>query len=159
MNIRHATQYDAAELRQLMMASAEVAKADFDQQGWATILAVNTLQKCLDRILHDDYLIWVAEQNGELLGMLIFFELQKLDQFFVHPDHLGQGIGKQLWQYAFAEVKRLRNDPKPPLWVRSSSYAIPVYQAFGFQLEGGLQNNNGITFQLMRLPATPATSE
>ena len=159
MNIRHATQYDAAELRQLVIASAEVAKADFNQQGWATFLAPNTLEKTQARLLHDDYLVWVAEQNGKLLGMLVLFELQKLDQFFVHPDHLGLGIGKQLWQYAFAEIKLLRNEPNPPLWVRSSSYAIPVYQAFGFQVEGGPEISNGITFQLMRLPTTPATSE
>ena len=157
MKIRRAIQQDAAQLRQLAIASAEVARADFSEQGWATFLAPNSLDKTVARILHDDYLVLVAEQDTRLLGMLVFLKMQKLDQFFVHPDYLGQGIGKQLWQQAYADITRLNHDQEPALWVRSSSYAIPVYQAFGFQLEGGPEKRNGITFQLMRHCTTVAT--
>ena len=153
MNIRRATEQDAAELRQLVIASAEVAKADFNQHGWAVFLAPNTLEKTLARILHDDYLVLLAEQNSRLVGMLVFFEMQKLDQFFVHPDYLGKGIGKQLWLRALADIKRFNQGQDTALWVRSSTYAIPVYQSFGFQSEGSPENSNGITFQLMRREA------
>lgn len=83
----------------------------------------------------------VAEQDGQIVGMLMGTvqpgeEGQvHLFKLYMHPDHLGQGIGKQLWQgylQTFTPgVKRVDLEVEP-----QNARAIQFYTRLGFQETG-----------------------
>lgn len=63
------------------------------------------------RIAGDDHEAWVAEQGGRILGYALITPVW-LDHLFVHPEHLGMGIGSVLLDL----VKAVRPDGFS-LWV------------------------------------------
>ncbi len=67
-----------------------------------------------------------------------------LFHLFVAETHQGKGISRALWNYAISGAK-----PKE-YTLRSSLYAIPVYQRFGFTEYGAVEQKEGIVFQPMR---------
>lgn len=83
----------------------------------------------------------VAEQDGRIVGMLMGTvspgeEGQvHLFRLYIHPDHFGQGIGKQLWQaylhHLAPEVKRVDLDVE-----LQNARAIQFYARLGFQETG-----------------------
>ena len=83
----------------------------------------------------------VAGQDGHIVGTLMGTvnpgeEGQvHLFRLYIHPDHFGQGIGKQLWQaylqHLAPGVKRVDLDVEP-----QNARAIQFYTRLGFQETG-----------------------
>jgi ribosomal protein S18 acetylase RimI-like enzyme len=83
----------------------------------------------------------VAERDGQIIGTLMGTvdpgeEGQvHLFRLYIHPDHVGQGIGKQLWQaylqHLAPEVKRVDLEVEP-----QNTRAIQFYARLGFQETG-----------------------
>jgi ribosomal protein S18 acetylase RimI-like enzyme len=83
----------------------------------------------------------VAEQDGHIVGMLLGTVNPREDgqvhlfKLYIHPDHFGQGIGKQLWQtylqHLTPGVKRVDLDVEP-----QNARAIQFYTRLGFQKTG-----------------------
>jgi ribosomal protein S18 acetylase RimI-like enzyme len=83
----------------------------------------------------------VAEQDGQIVGTLMGTVNPReegqvhLFRLYIHPDHLGQGIGKKVWQaylqYLAPEVKRVDLEVEP-----QNARAIQFYTRLGFQETG-----------------------
>lgn len=83
----------------------------------------------------------VAEQDGQLVGTLMGTVDPReegqvhLFKLYIHPDHFGQGIGKQLWQaylqHLAPGVKRVDLEVEP-----QNARAIQFYTRLGFQETG-----------------------
>lgn len=83
----------------------------------------------------------VAAQDGQITGMLMGSVEPReegqvhLFRLYIHPDHLGQGIGKQLWQaylrHLAPEVERVDLEVE-----RQNTRAIQFYTRLGFQETG-----------------------
>jgi ribosomal protein S18 acetylase RimI-like enzyme len=83
----------------------------------------------------------VANQDGQIVGTLMGTvnpgeEGQAhLFRLYIHPDHLGQGIGKQLWQaylqHLASGVKQVDLEVEP-----QNAHAIQFYKRLGFQETG-----------------------
>lgn len=85
--------------------------------------------------------------DGELAG---YIALHTTDSDTFHLYHLfvdarfqRQGVAKQLWQLALNELGFSTCS------LRSSLFAVPVYQRFGFVVNGELQEKDGLQFQPM----------
>lgn len=68
-----------------------------------------------DRLAGPDHEMWVAEADGRIVGFALFTDVW-LDHLFVHPEHLGDGVGTALLDL----VKSLRPEGFS-LWVFESN--------------------------------------
>jgi ribosomal protein S18 acetylase RimI-like enzyme len=87
----------------------------------------------------------VFESNGAILGYAFFSgDLFNpdiyLESLYIHPDHQGKGIGKQLMQ---AGVAKYRNPKAITLVVYKGNTSISFYEKVGFSV---IKENNGDFF-------------
>jgi len=76
---------------------------------------------------------------------------------FVLPEHRHKGMAKKLWRKA--QRVCAENGNASYYWVRSSSYALPVYKSFGFRASGDREEVNGISFEFMEKDSREAFSQ
>ena len=111
-----------------------------------------------------DFLDEVHSQNGDASDCVFAAYLAQLSEdgkcFFnstgcvipwhnvyaliVDPEHQKMGIGKLLWQFA-----KNSGEFGATLKVRSSLFAVPIYQRLGFECIGPPASFNGLHFQSM----------
>lgn len=150
MTIQPATENDIDEIQRLVYESVgPYPHPDFDENGWRIFIAYNSRDSIQARISNASYLTLCFLQSGRIVGIITIQDGEKIDQLFVLPDSKNMGIARELWR-----VTREQYYPKSTkFWVKASTQAVPVYQSFGFQQEGGCQTSNGISFYRMTLEA------
>jgi len=87
---------------------------------------------------------FLAASDQAIAGVLAIEGTSSIKYFFVHPAQQQMGIGQLLWQFAkssgaFGET----------LKVRSSLFAVPVYERLGFNTTEPPGCFNGLHFQPM----------
>lgn len=97
------------------------------------------------RIDDHDFRNYVFVEHERVVGHIAIRNNQHLYYLFVDQDHHGQGIARQLWDHARSE------SGSDHFVVRSSVYAVPVYEKFGFVINGPVSVRDGIVFQPMEL--------
>jgi len=148
MLIRLATSLDAELVASLVIdASLSVKDQDFSDQGWALLEKTNTVEAVSKRFESDQYFALILEVEGRPAGYIALLNFEKIDHLFVLPAYRQMGFAKRLWLEAKGMCCKYGN--KSYFWVRSSTYATPVYASFGFRCTGGRQQVKGISFQLM----------
>jgi len=107
----------------------------------------NTLTKTafVERFESSEYYNVVYEVDGNIAGYLSFKSHSHLYHLFVSEDYQRQGIAKQLWENATSVY------PSDCYTLRSSLFAVPIYQAFGFRAVGEAGSKDGISYQPMEL--------
>ncbi len=131
----------------ILKASKSVKAADFTDDGWSTLQSTNTPSAFEKRFADNNYRCWVCEIDGEVVGYLAMTDNEKIDHMFVLAEHRQKGICRKLWSIAKKHCED--SNAGDYFWVRSSSYAEPVYESFGFRALGSRKSSNGISFQLM----------
>ncbi|MDQ1812926.1 GNAT family N-acetyltransferase [Massilia sp. CCM 9210] len=111
---------------------------DNDEQGFQGFLAKG-------------YVYHVAEIDGELAGFIAVRERRHLYHMFVGKTFHGRGVARAMWDVARREAIDGGGDGS--FTVNSSNYALPVYQAMGFERTSPMQSVNGLYFNPMKLPA------
>ena len=104
------------------------AYADQQLQAWAP--DPPDLEHWRRKIASQNLLL--AEQAGELVGMIGYEQDGHVDVLFTHPDHARQGIAAQL--HAEAE-RRLAEQGVHELFTESSEVARPFFERQGYQME------------------------
>ncbi|KQT42494.1 MULTISPECIES: GNAT family N-acetyltransferase [unclassified Methylophilus] len=95
--------------------------------------------------LQAEQMVWLVAKVGQMLvGVLTIRDRSHVKYFFVHPNHQMGGVGKQLWHSA-SRNGLLGNS----LTVRSSLFAVPVYERLGFKIIDPPEAFNGMHYQTM----------
>ncbi|MCA3244196.1 MAG: GNAT family N-acetyltransferase [Alphaproteobacteria bacterium] len=72
---------------------------------------------------------WVAEQNDQIIGFAAW-EKQELSGFYLHPEYVGQGVGRRLFEVLEQDYRAKTN---ATAWqLESTITAKPFYEAMGF---------------------------
>lgn len=99
----------------------------------------------LARLSDADYLNFVFEVAGSIVGYIAVKHPGHLYHLFVAEAFQGKGISRSLWEH-------VRNQSQYRSFsVRSSMHAVPVYKRFGFLETGPVGTRDGVSFQPMEL--------
>lgn len=95
-------------------------------------------------VKHENMVWLVAMREQTLAGVLAICDKSHVKYFFVHPTFQKLGIGRQLWNFA-VRIGVLGNS----CTVRSSMFAVPVYERLGFRAVGPPSFFNGLHYQTL----------
>lgn len=99
----------------------------------------------------DGWLHLVPYDRDELCAVVVVKPPQHLYHLFVRSDLQRSGLGSQLFHAADARVLGLTGVHLAT--VNSSLNAVPVYERFGFVIDGDVADVDGVRFQPMRRDA------
>ena len=86
----------------------------------------------------------LAMHDQAIAGVLAIEDKSSIKYFFVYPEQQKIGIGQLLWQFALNS-----GEFGETLKVRSSLFAVPVYERLGFKSTEPPGCFNGLHFQSM----------
>ena len=152
MLIRPLDEADFPAAARLLHASAiEFIVHESTPEGAAAFLRENDEAGLRGYVLKG-HVYHVAEDGGELAGLVGVRANHHLFHLFVDKRWHGQGLARRLCQAARRAAIERGGDGA--FLVNSSNYAVPVYQAFGFVRMAPTQCVKGLYFNPMRY--TPA---
>lgn len=126
--IRRAQQTDATHIAELIDTTS-VACCFSSEQACPEWCKKSIQPNQIADLVKSAQMGWlVAVEQKTLVGVLAVSDKSQVKYFFVHPAHQKLGIGKQLWNIAL-RTGVLGN----LLTVRSSLFAVPVYERLGFK--------------------------
>lgn len=114
----------------------------------ATFLRDNDEQG-FHRFLLNGFVYHVAEIDGEIAGFIAVREYKHLYHMFVAKKYHGRGIASALWEVARRAA--VEGGGSGDFTVNASNYALPVYEAMGFERTAPMQCVNGLYFNPMKL--------
>lgn len=134
-------------LRALVLSLARYYLAPGQTQLPEWLQATFTEEAFARRLVDKRFYHRVLLIDGELAGYIALHTTENdrwhLYHLFVDARFQRQGIAKRLWQQALEELGFSTCS------LRSSLFAVPVYQRFGFVVNGELQEKDGLQFQPM----------
>ena len=100
-------------------------------------------------ILAGNFSYFVAEAEGQLIGVVAMRDNSHLYHLFIEQSFQGKGVARELWHFIKAKAIQAGNPGK--FTVNSSLNAVLVYERFGFKVSGPKVEMHGIAFQPMQL--------
>lgn len=148
MLIRPCEDPDLAAMARLFRASAlEYIVHESPREGACTFLREND-EAGLRAYVRSGHVYHVAVEGEELAGFIAIRNNDHLFHLFVDRRWHRQGLARRLWDVARGAA--LARGGSGSFTVNASSYAVPVYQAFGFERSAPLQCVKGLKVNPMR---------
>jgi GNAT superfamily N-acetyltransferase len=143
ISTRRADKDDAKYLRILVSSLSHLylSQDNLNLPQW--FLTSIGLEQFAARLESAEFTNIVAEIDNCIVGYISIQENKHLYHLFVSQKCQGKGIARQLW----IEAQKTCSSSK--YTVNSSTYAIPVYEKFGFVAVGSTREKDGIKYQLM----------
>lgn len=142
--IRHALEADAPAISELIYASSR-ACCFTPEQPCPDWYQASVQPAQIRNLLRAAEMVWlVAESPKTLVGVLAISDRSHVKYFFTHPDYQKMGVGKYLWQFAL-DGCLVGNT----VTVRSSLFAVPVYERLGFKAVEPQKIFGGMHYQTM----------
>lgn len=145
MSIRIAKENDVSQIRNLVMSLSHYYLSDPSENLPAWFEDTLSTTAFNERITNTEYQNLVFEENETIVGYISIKNGSHVYHLFVSSAFQGKGIARLLWEHA----RKLTGSGSYSL--RSSIYAVPVYQRFGFVESGPVGYKDGIVFQAMEL--------
>ena len=135
---------DAADISKLIASTSETCC--FSEAAPCPDWYLNSIQtQSIATLIASESMVFLLAVNDQAIaGVLAIEGRSSIKYFFVRPAQQKMGIGQLLWQFAknsgaFGEM----------LKVRSSLFAVPVYERLGFKTTEPPGRFNGLHFQSM----------
>jgi GNAT superfamily N-acetyltransferase len=142
--IRFASVSDASAIAKLIY-STSMACCFTPEQPCPEWFKVSVSPTQITSHLKSRNMVWaVAEEGQSLVGVLAISDSSNVKYFFVHPSHQKVGIGMRLW--LFVSNNGLLGSS---VTVRSSLFAVLVYERLGFKVTEPPKEFNGLHYQTM----------
>lgn len=149
MNIRKATKEDSESIASLIKDLAEkFIVSEFSAKGRHQFLSSND-QASIEKFIESGFIYHVAEEAGEIIGVIGIRDNSHLYHLFVAESQQGNGLSRKLWQNSMRLCLEAGNPGT--FTVNSSNNAVGVYEAFGFKRKGGMEESNGVLYNPMCL--------
>lgn len=145
MNIRVAIKSDATGISELVSSLSHFYTGKENDKLPTWFLSALEPQEFIKRIENSEYINLLYIQKNETTGYISMKRNGHLYHLFVSEKNQGKGIARKLWN----EITR--QCTLNIYFVKSSLYAVPVYEAFGFTKTGQQREKEGIYFQPMEL--------
>ena len=146
MSIRKAELTDAVEIRNLVFSLAHFFLEDGNESLplWLDdSLKISSFEK---RLTEQEYTNFVYLRDAEIVGYISILNGNHIYYLFVSEKFQGRGIARKLWDHAKSEL------PVTSYTVRSSIFATPIYESFGFKITEPASIKEGVHFQVMKKP-------
>ncbi|MCV2402428.1 GNAT family N-acetyltransferase [Marinomonas sp. C2222] len=141
--IRVAASGDAKAIQSLVMSLSHFYLEDIEAPLPKWFLKTLSLDAVIDRLTSSEYQTLVYVEDGIVCGYVSIKSESHLYHLFVCEEHQGKGIARQLWN-AITSGSDVNT-----YTVRSSLYAVPVYERLGFQRTGEVASKEGICYLAM----------
>lgn len=141
--IRVATSGDAKAIQSLVMSLSHFYLEDKEAPLPEWFLKTLSLDVVADRLTSSEYQTLVYTEEGIVCGYISIKNESHLYHLFVSEAYQGKGIARQLWN-----AITLGSDVNT-YTVRSSLYAVPVYERLGFQRTDEVTSKEGICYLAM----------
>ena len=149
MEIRLATLADVPRISALVRdLTGKYVAHEFSRQAADRLLG-SMEEPAIRGYLASGYRYHVAEDNGELAGVVAMRNERHLYHLFVAEHFQGMGLARALWQAARTASLEAGN---PGLFtVNSSRFAVGMYEKFGFVRDGQVVDEWGVIYIPMKL--------
>ncbi len=149
IEIRRALAQDSGDISQLISRNAKsLLNDDFESDGLDFFLSTVSQQAIAD-YMDQGFIYLVAQENREIVGVAAIKDHRHLFHLFVDKSHHKKGIAKKLW-LAISESS-LQQRSGGVFTLNSTSYALAVYERWGFVKTDEEQLRQGIRYTPMEL--------
>ena len=148
MRIRTATVEDATGISELISELSKPFLLSPSGEGSEPFFASVSEAAVRGYISANNFAYLVAESSGQLAGVVAMRDNGHLFELFIAEQFQRQGLGRRLWELVKANAIQSGNPGE--FTVNSSLPAVPVYQRFGFVVQGPVVQAHGIAFQPMQ---------
>lgn len=149
ITIRKAKGSDSRAISELITRNAQsLLQDDFENDG--LVFFLNTVNhRAIKDYMEQGFSYLVAQHDDEIVGVVAMKDDSHMFHLFVDKAHHNQGIAKQLWQTILEQSLERGNSGKFTL--NSTSYALPIYERWGFLTTDEQQSRYGIRYTPMQL--------
>jgi len=105
------------------------------------------------RLMSDNYTNLLCEVDSKIVAYVSMRAGTHLHHLFVSEEHKGKGIARHLWNTIMTQC------PSNEYSLRSSIYAVPMFEKFGFEISGDITEKESIQFQPMSITIEETESE
>jgi ribosomal protein S18 acetylase RimI-like enzyme len=149
VDIRQARPEDAAQISALILGVAHYFSSP-PAQTVAAWFADSVTPSAIERCVRDPRFNYLVAYSGSTLaGVIALRDATHVHHLFVASAFHRRGIASQLWKRAKTAAGEAGN--RDGFAVRSSAYAVSVYERFGFRVAGLRSEKDGIVFVPMQL--------
>lgn len=149
--VRRALLSDAADISALIHSLSHYRSPDATEPAPKEFLAGFAADTIAESISSGSISYWVALARGVLVGVIGVSDERRVHHLFVKESSHREGIARALWETVQAHVlTSIAVGEEVEILVRSSEYAVPVYERFGFTACGPRADGTGVTHVPMR---------
>ena len=149
MKIERATVADASRISALIRELSKPFLVSPSGEGAEPFFAVIGESAIQGYVSASNFEYFVAEEQGQLAGVVALRDNSHLFHLFVAEPFQGQGLGNKLWQ--LVKARAIQSGNPGNFTINSSLNALPVYEKFGFVASGPVVQTHGVAFQPMQL--------
>lgn len=149
VHIRPARLTDSADISRLISRNCQqLLMDDFEGDGLEFFLR-SVEERAIREYMEQGFEYLVAEINDQLVGVIAVKDYSHMFHLFVDMAFHQRGIARQLWQ----QMKQLSlsKGNSGRFTLNSTTYALPIYQRWGFKVTGEKAQRFGINYTPMAL--------